>query len=84
MTVQENLVIVNEAIKESCARAGRSLQDIKLVAVTKTVGIEKTNEVIEAGIIDLGEIEMKVSYRNTSISVQKLIGTLLAHYKREK
>lgn len=31
------------------------LQDIKLVAVTKTVGIEKTNEVIEAGIIDLGE-----------------------------
>ncbi|EEL44235.1 hypothetical protein bcere0021_36930 [Bacillus cereus Rock3-42] len=31
------------------------MQDIKLVAVTKTVGIEKTNEVIEAGIIDLGE-----------------------------
>ncbi|PFQ42923.1 YggS family pyridoxal phosphate-dependent enzyme [Bacillus cereus] len=55
MTVQENLVIVNEAIKESCARAGRSLSDIKLVAVTKTVGIEKTNEVIEAGITDLGE-----------------------------
>ncbi|MEB9815036.1 YggS family pyridoxal phosphate enzyme, partial [Bacillus cereus] len=55
MTVQENLEIVNEAIKESCARAGRSLQDIKLVAVTKTVGIEKTNEVIEAGVIDLGE-----------------------------
>lgn len=28
---------------------------IKLVAVTKTVGIEKTNEVIEAGLTDLGE-----------------------------
>ncbi|MGE7880782.1 YggS family pyridoxal phosphate-dependent enzyme [Bacillus sp. NPDC094077] len=55
MTVQENLATVNEAIKASCVRAGRSLQDIKLVAVTKTVGIEKTNEVIEAGIIDLGE-----------------------------
>ncbi len=41
VTVQENLLIVNEVIKESCARAGRSLQDIKLVAVTKTVGIEK-------------------------------------------
>ncbi|MBE5103882.1 YggS family pyridoxal phosphate-dependent enzyme [Bacillus thuringiensis] len=55
MTVQENLATVNEAIKASCVRAGRSLQDIKLVAVTKTVGIEKTNEVIEAGISDLGE-----------------------------
>ncbi|MGG5738547.1 MULTISPECIES: YggS family pyridoxal phosphate-dependent enzyme [Bacillus cereus group] len=55
MTVQGNLAGVNEAIKESCARAGRSMKDIKLVAVTKTVGIEKTSEVIEAGIIDLGE-----------------------------
>ncbi|WP_144614599.1 YggS family pyridoxal phosphate-dependent enzyme [Bacillus cereus] len=55
MTVQKNLTTVNETIKQSCARAGRSVQDIKLVAVTKTVGIEKTNEVIEAGIIDLGE-----------------------------
>ena len=55
MTVQGNLADVNEAIKESCARAGRSTKDIKLVAVTKTVGIEKTSEVIEAGIIDLGE-----------------------------
>jgi len=55
VTVQGNLAGVNEAIKESCARAGRSMKDIKLVAVTKTVGIEKTSEVIEAGIIDLGE-----------------------------
>ncbi|EEK71900.1 YggS family pyridoxal phosphate-dependent enzyme [Bacillus mycoides] len=55
MTVQGNLVDVNEAIKESCVRAGRSMKDIKLVAVTKTVGIEKTSEVIETGIIDLGE-----------------------------
>ncbi|MGH0428352.1 YggS family pyridoxal phosphate-dependent enzyme [Bacillus hominis] len=55
MTVQGNLAAVNETIKESCARAGRSMKDIKLVAVTKTVGIEKTSEVIEAGIIDLGE-----------------------------
>ena len=55
MTVQGNLADVNEVIKESCVRAGRSMKDIKLVAVTKTVGIEKTSEVIETGIIDLGE-----------------------------
>nr|WP_241484338.1 YggS family pyridoxal phosphate-dependent enzyme [Bacillus clarus] len=49
------MTYVNAAIKEACERAGRSVQDIKLVAVTKTVGIEKTNEVIEAGLADLGE-----------------------------
>ncbi|PEB55026.1 YggS family pyridoxal phosphate-dependent enzyme [Bacillus pseudomycoides] len=55
MAVQENLVVVKEAIKKACERAERSVQEIKLVAVTKTVGIEATNEVVEAGLTDLGE-----------------------------
>ncbi|WP_459499778.1 YggS family pyridoxal phosphate-dependent enzyme [Bacillus sp. C1] len=55
MVVRENLTFVNEEIKTACERAGRSVQEIKLVAVTKTVGIEKTNEVIEAGLTHLGE-----------------------------
>ncbi|MBO1578775.1 YggS family pyridoxal phosphate-dependent enzyme [Bacillus sp. XF8] len=55
MAVQENLIFVNEEIKKACERAERSAHEIKLVAVTKTVGIENTNEVIEAGLTDLGE-----------------------------
>lgn len=55
MVVQENLAFVNEEIKKACERAERLVEEIKLVAVTKTVGIEKTNEVIEAGLTDLGE-----------------------------
>ncbi|MFJ8530618.1 YggS family pyridoxal phosphate-dependent enzyme [Bacillus sp. NPDC094106] len=55
MAVQENLVVVKEVIKKACERAKRSVQEIKLVAVTKTVGIEATNEVVEAGLTDLGE-----------------------------
>ncbi|MBY0598407.1 YggS family pyridoxal phosphate-dependent enzyme [Bacillus bingmayongensis] len=55
MAVQENLIFVNEEIKKACERAERSAHEVKLVAVTKTVGIEKTNEVIEAGLTDLGE-----------------------------
>ncbi|MDM5189605.1 YggS family pyridoxal phosphate-dependent enzyme [Bacillus sp. DX4.1] len=55
MAVQESLAIVQEEIKKACERANRSSKEIKLVAVTKTVGIEKTNEVIEAGLTDLGE-----------------------------
>ncbi len=54
MTVQENLAVIQEEMKQACERAGRSIHDVKLVAVTKTVGIEKTNEVVEAGIADLG------------------------------
>ncbi|WP_369902944.1 YggS family pyridoxal phosphate-dependent enzyme [Bacillus manliponensis] len=55
MTVQENLAHVEREIAAACKRAGRSREEIKLVAVTKTVGIEKTGEVMEAGVHHLGE-----------------------------
>ncbi|MCU5101254.1 YggS family pyridoxal phosphate-dependent enzyme [Bacillus cereus] len=55
MTVQKNLAYVQKEIESACERVGRSLQDITIVAVTKTVGIEKTREVLEAGVIHLGE-----------------------------
>lgn len=55
MTVQENLARVEKEIKEACKRSGRSREEIQLVAVTKTVGIEKTSEVMQAGVHHLGE-----------------------------
>ena len=55
MTVEKNLAFVQEEMKKACERVNRSVKDIKLVAVTKTVGIEKTNEAIEAGLTHLGE-----------------------------
>ncbi|MFD3448058.1 YggS family pyridoxal phosphate-dependent enzyme [Microbacteriaceae bacterium 4G12] len=55
MTVQQNVAFVQREIEEACKRANRSLTDITLVAVTKTVGIEKTKEVLAAGIHHLGE-----------------------------
>lgn len=55
MTVQENLAYIQQEIEGACQRVNRSLDEITLVAVTKTVGIEKTNEVLQAGLVDLGE-----------------------------
>ena len=55
MTVQENLAYVQQEVERACQRVNRSLDEITLVAVTKTVGIEKTNEVLQAGLVHLGE-----------------------------
>ncbi|MDC2864796.1 YggS family pyridoxal phosphate-dependent enzyme [Bacillus sp. BP-3] len=55
MTVQENLAYVEQEVKKACQRVNRFLDEITLVAVTKTVGIEKTNEVLQAGLVHLGE-----------------------------
>jgi hypothetical protein len=53
--VRENLQQVQERIKAAAARAGRDPAQIKIIAVTKQVQVPKIKEVVDAGIIDLGE-----------------------------
>lgn len=55
MTVAENLKMVRDRIASAAKRAGRDPSSIKLVVVTKTVGIEKIREAVAAGARLLGE-----------------------------
>jgi pyridoxal phosphate enzyme (YggS family) len=54
-SVAENLENVRQQIAHAAARAGRSADDIELVAVTKTHPAEKVREAIEAGQTLFGE-----------------------------
>ena len=55
MTVADNVRDVAERISRAAARAGRRVEDIKLVAITKTVDIDMIREAIEAGVRAFGE-----------------------------
>lgn len=55
MTVADNVRNVAERISWAAARAGRRLEEVKLIAVTKTVDIESIREAIEAGVRVFGE-----------------------------
>jgi len=55
MTVGDNVRNVVERISRAAARAGRRVEDIKLVAITKTVDIGMIREAIEAGVRVFGE-----------------------------
>ncbi|MDM5213463.1 YggS family pyridoxal phosphate-dependent enzyme [Peribacillus sp. NJ4] len=55
MKVVDNLKNIEEKINIACENSGRDRKDIKLIAVTKYVSVERANEALEAGIIDLGE-----------------------------
>lgn len=55
MSVLANLDRVRERIKAAAHRAGRRPEEIKLVAVTKTVPPEIIKEAIEGGVDILGE-----------------------------
>lgn len=55
MTIKEKTEDVLLRVSNAAEKFGRSLNDITVVAVTKTVGVDKINEVVSSGIINLGE-----------------------------
>lgn len=53
--VKENLMEVRKHMEEACRRAGRPVEDVTLVAVSKTKPLEMLKEAYEAGARDFGE-----------------------------
>lgn len=61
----ENLKLLKNDIFEVCKRVGRNVDEIKLIAVSKTFPVEDILTVFNAGQIDFGENkpqEMKEKY----------------------
>src|SRR6266508_1769491 len=54
-SIAENLERVREQITQAAAKAGRSANDIELVAITKTHPADKVREAVDAGHTLFGE-----------------------------
>lgn len=53
--ITDNIACVQERIAGACRRSGRRPEDVRLVAVTKTVSVERIRAAYEAGLRDFGE-----------------------------
>jgi len=53
--VAENVQNIRARIEAACHRAGRSVDSVTLIAVTKTFGSELVKEAMAAGVYDIGE-----------------------------
>jgi PLP dependent protein len=53
--IKRNLEEIRQRLKDVAVRAGRDPQEVRLVAVTKTVGIERLKEAVAAGQSLFGE-----------------------------
>jgi len=53
--IKENLNRVRDGITRAAQRAGRNPDEVTLVVVTKTFGIDTVANAIEAGVTDIGE-----------------------------
>lgn len=53
--ITENINAINRRIREAALRCGRNVEEIKLIAVSKTVGTDRIKEAFQCGITDYGE-----------------------------
>jgi len=53
--IMRNLDNVMLRVRAAAERSGRSMEDIKVIAVTKTVDVARINDVYEYGLRDMGE-----------------------------
>ncbi|XID95311.1 YggS family pyridoxal phosphate-dependent enzyme [Paenibacillaceae bacterium WGS1546] len=55
MALEDRLRDVESRLQQACARAGRKREDVRIVAVTKTVSTESAAAVVRAGVAHIGE-----------------------------
>ncbi len=83
MSIAENLKTVQDRIASAAKRAGRDPLSLKLVVVTKTVGVDRIREAVAAGAKILGENRVQEAREKIEqlgrVARWHLIGTLQAN-----
>lgn len=80
--LEENLVRIRHGIAEACRRAGRSPEEVRLVAITKGVPPEVVGWALGAGIEDFGENYVKeLAAKRDAVGGGRwhFVGTLQSH-----
>jgi PLP dependent protein len=81
VNVKSNVQAVLEAMERAASRAGRPANSVRLVAVCKTITVDRIIEALDAGVTDLGENKVqeaaaKASQLQSRTNGLHLIGSL--------
>jgi len=82
--ISENLQRVRERIASAAVRSGRRAEDVTLVAVTKTRGIEEIREAIACGVTDIGENYVQEAEIKYGEIVNAARWHMIGHLQRNK
>lgn len=85
MGIEDNIARVHERIAAACLRSGRPAEDIKLVAVTKTVPPDRIRQAYDAGLRDFGENRVQeAGEKRSSISDLTATWHMIGHLQSNK
>lgn len=82
--IKENLELVEKHIQEACAAAGRSREELTLIAVSKTNPAARIYEAYEAGIRDFGENRVKELFSKREQLPADIRWHLIGHLQTNK
>lgn len=83
--LSENFARIEETICESCRMAGRSRNDVQLLAVTKTVSPERINQAISLGATMIGENRVQEFLsKKDQLHLQTVQTHLIGHLQTNK
>ncbi|MBI4709973.1 MAG: YggS family pyridoxal phosphate-dependent enzyme, partial [Nitrospirae bacterium] len=87
--ITEKISAIKARIEKAALRAGRNPEEIKLIAVTKTVDLEKIAEAVRAGAVILGEnrvqeAQKKVKSYELRVMSEGIEWHLIGHLQRNK
>lgn len=82
--IRENLLSVQKNIEESCERAGRNAEDVRLIAVSKTKPVEALKEAYEAGCRDFGENKVQELTEKYEELPKDIRWHMIGHLQRNK
>ena len=82
--IKDNVKRVLDNIAETAIKSGRNPLDVTLVAVTKTVTAEKAREVMDAGIVTLGENRVQSLLEKYEILKDEPCWHLIGHLQTNK
>lgn len=83
-SVEENIRNIWSRIEKAAEKTGRDKEDIKLVAVTKTVEVERIKEAIKCGIETIGENRVQEAESKFVQITEKVEKHLIGHLQTNK
>jgi len=82
--VRENVLRVREAMEKTAARVGRKPEEIRLVAASKTVDVERIRAAIEAGITIVGENYVQEALKKSETVEKPVSWHFIGHLQKNK
>lgn len=82
--LKENLAQVKNNIAEACQKAGRDLNEVTLIAVSKTKPVEMLQEIYDEGIRTFGENKVQEMMDKEAVMPKDIQWHMIGHLQRNK